>query len=386
MLAVVVALAAATAVANPSAHPGRPWPDALRQAAGECQVHAPCFLGLEPPPLALSLSKGELNQGSDSSCFDKLSTSGAQHFVHSGGPPAALTSQGERPRPWPDALRQAQGERPRPWPDGGPTAANGGIRVLGPPPPSNPRRVVSLAPSATDIVVALGLGDRLVGVTRFDHAPEVKDLARVGGFLDPSVEAVVALRPDLVLWLADGGALPAVTRIAALGIPVMAIPIVSVADVLASCRAVGRALNDSGAGERLASGLEDALARVRRRAAPFPVRRVLLVVGREPLVVAGPGSYPDELLQAVGGRNVVGGSVAWPVYPLERAAALDPEVVVDAAVNEHGATPNRSLSAIPTVRRGGLRTLESDDALRPGPRLARALEQLFEAVHPEAAR
>jgi iron complex transport system substrate-binding protein len=274
----------------------------------------------------------------------------------------------------------------RPWPDGGPSAAAGGIRPLGPPPPARPRRVVSLAPSVTDIVVALGLTDRLVGVSRFDHAPEVKDLPRVGGFLDPSVEAVVALRPDLVLWLTDGGALPAVSRIAELGIPVLALPVVSVDDVLASCRAVGRALGEPAAGERLSHALEASLARVRERAARLPVRRVLLVVGREPLVVAGPGSYPDELIRAVGGRNVVEGGVAWPVFPLERAAALDPDVVIDAAVNEHGQGNGRALSAIPAVRRGALRRLDSDEVLRPGPQLNRALELLFQAVHPEAAK
>ncbi|MGA8893256.1 MAG: helical backbone metal receptor, partial [Anaeromyxobacteraceae bacterium] len=85
---------------------------------------------------------------------------------------------------------------------------------LGPPAPDRPARVVSLAPSITDTVIALGEAGRLVGVTRYDTAPEVKALPRVGGFLDPSPEAVLALRPDLVLWLADGGALPPVRRIA----------------------------------------------------------------------------------------------------------------------------------------------------------------------------
>lgn len=273
----------------------------------------------------------------------------------------------------------------RPWPDGGPNAAAGGIRRLGPPPPAAPRRVVSLAPSATDIVIALGKADRLVGVTKYDDAPEVKTVPRVGGFLDPSVEAVVALRPDLVLWFTDGGALPAVSRIAELGIPVLAIPVVSVADVLASCRGIGAALGDPAAGERLAASLEATIARFRERAARLPPRRVLFVVGREPLVVAGPGTYPDELLRVVGARNAVEGTVAWPVFPLERAAALDPDVIVDAAVREHGKGGDRALSAIPAVRRGAVRRLSSDAALRPGPRLARALEELFLAIHPEAS-
>lgn len=271
----------------------------------------------------------------------------------------------------------------RAWPDG-PGAAAGRARWLGPPPPAVPRRVVSLAPSMTDIVIALGKTDRLVGVTRFDDAPEVNGIPRVGGFLDPSAEAVVALRPDLVLWFTDAGAAPAVERLAALGIPVLALPVVSVADVLASCRAVGAALGDRDAGARLAGRLEEAIARFRARAARLPPRRVLFIVGREPLVAAGPGSYPDELLRVIGARNVVEGTVAWPVFPVERAAALDPDVIIDAAVREHGKGGDRALSAIPAVRRGAVRRLPSDAALRPGPRLELALALLFEAIHPEA--
>ena len=255
-----------------------------------------------------------------------------------------------------------------PWPDSNQGVAAGGLRWLGPPPSASPRRIVSLAPSITDTIVALGHADRLVGVTRFDTAPEVAKVPRVGGFLDPSVEAVVALRPDLVVWLTDGSALAPVKRIAELGIPVLAVPIIGVEDVVFASRAIARALGDAAAGERLASRIEDAVKRARARAATLPRKRVLLLVGREPLVVAGPGSYPEQLLEAVGGVNVVRGTTAWPVFPIERAAALDPDVVIDAA-----------------VRRGAIRRLSTDDALRPGPAMIRTLDELFAAIHPEAA-
>lgn len=270
-----------------------------------------------------------------------------------------------------------------PWPDGNQGVAAGGMRWLGPPAKANPRRVVSLAPSLTDTIVALGHAERLVGVTRFDTAPEVAGVPRVGGFVDPSVEAVVGLRPDLVVWLTDGSALAPVQRIAALGIPVLAVPIIGVEDVIAGTRLIARALGDPAAGDRLAARISGAIDRARARAAPLPRRRVLLLVGRAPLVVAGPGSYPDQLLAIVGGANVVRGTTAWPVFPLERAAALDPDVVVDAAVREHG-TGDAGLDAIPAVRRGALRRLVTDDALRPGPAMIDALDALFEAVHPEA--
>jgi iron complex transport system substrate-binding protein len=269
------------------------------------------------------------------------------------------------------------------WPDAGPASSRGGIRWLGPKPPAAPRRVVSLAPSVTDTVVALGFADRLVGVTRYDTAPEVASRARIGGFLDPSPEAVLALRPDLCLWFTDGGAYAAVQRIADLGVPVLAMPVVGVQDLLTATRALARALGDNAAGERLAGRLEAAIASTRARAARLPHPRVLFLVGREPLVAAGPGSYPDELLRIAGGVNVVDGRVAWPVWSAERAVASNPDLVLDGAVLERG-TPGGALAAIPAVQRGDLRKLANDDPLRPGPRLAPALEAIFAAVHPAA--
>lgn len=270
-------------------------------------------------------------------------------------------------------------------------AAEGGAIWVGAPPATPPRRVVVLAPSLTDVVLAMGLGDRLAGVTRLDDAPEVAKLPRVGGFLDPSPEAVLALSPDLVLWVTDGGALAAVRRIAALSrassrpFPILAIPIVNVADVVETPRIVGDALHDRAAGERLSRALAADVEAVRRRAAGLPRRRTLFVVGHEPLVVAGPGSFPDELLRICGAGNVVRGERPWPVYPVEKAVADDPDVVVDAAPQE---PPEgiRRLSAIRAVRDGRVLRLPNDDLIRPGPRMIRGLGVLFRGLHPEAAR
>jgi iron complex transport system substrate-binding protein len=266
-------------------------------------------------------------------------------------------------------------------------AAAGGSIWVGPRLATPPLRVVVLAPSLTDVVLALGLRERLVGVTRMDDAPEVRDLPRVGGFLDPSPEAVLGLSPDLVLWVTDGGALPAVRRLTELSrgsqrpFALLAIPVVSVADVLALPRIVGDALAAPEAGARLALELTAAVERVRARAAGLPRRRVLFVVGRDPLVVAGPGSFPDELLRVAGAENVVGGDRPWPVYPLEKAVADDPEVVVDAAALEPAEGISR-LRSIPAVRRGRVVRLPDDDILRAGPRMVRGLERLLPLLHP----
>jgi iron complex transport system substrate-binding protein len=268
-----------------------------------------------------------------------------------------------------------------------PDAMDGGartsIRWLGPPAPAHPLRVVSLAPSLTDTVVALGHARALVGVTRYDDAPEVAKVKRVGGFLDPSVEAILGLKADLVLWQTDGNAAQAIRQIAALGIPVMAIPVITVADTLEMARAVGAALGDPASGEALAKRLSDALAAMRARSATLPKTRVLFLIGREPLVVAGPGSYPDELLRAVGAINVAESERPWPVYPLEKVLAAHPELIIDAAILEP-ADGALKLSVVPAVRAGHYRRLANDATLRPGPKLAEALEVLFTLVHPGA--
>jgi iron complex transport system substrate-binding protein len=267
-------------------------------------------------------------------------------------------------------------------------AAAGGAIWVGPRPARPPRRVVTLAPSLTDTLLALGQAGRIVGVTRVDRAPEVERLPRVGGFLDPNPEAILGLAPDLVLWITDGGALPAVRRTADLAggrFPILAIPVVTVADVIASARIVGDAVGDPAGGEALARRLQASVDALRARAAGAAPRRVLFVVGREPLVVAGPGSFPDELLRLAGCTNAVGGPRPWPVLPLELAVGANPELVVDAALDEPAEGMQR-LAAIPAVRRGAVVRLRTDDLLRPGPRMIGALDELFRDLHPEAAR
>jgi iron complex transport system substrate-binding protein len=269
--------------------------------------------------------------------------------------------------------------------------AEGGAVWAGPRPTSPPRRVVVLAPSLTDVVVAMGLADRLVGVSRQDDDPAVARLPRVGGYLDPNPETVLGLSPDVVFWVTNGSALPAVRRIVELSrasrrpFPVVALQIDGLADVLATPRVVADVLGEPARGEALARALAADVDAVRARAAGLARKRVLFVVGREPLVVAGPGSFPDELLRVCGAENVVRGDRPWPVYPLEKAVADDPDLVVDAAPQE---PPEgiRRLATIPAVRRGAVLRLANDDLIRPGPRMIRGLVELLRGIHPEAAR
>lgn len=258
----------------------------------------------------------------------------------------------------------------------------GPLRVLGPAPRGEVRRVVTLAPSLTDLVLALGAGERLVGVSRFDERPEVGRLPRVGGFVDPSVEAVLALHPDLVLAQPGPGNRRAVETLAELGAPVLLLPLGTVADVLAAERATGKALGLPGQGEALARALEATRERVRGRARAERRVRVLLVYGFEPLVVAGPGGFADELLADAGAVNVAADAASpYPVYSVERAIQARPELILDASDTEAG---KERVRALPGLREARWADVEGQALLHPGPTLGKGLEQLFRLVHPGA--
>ncbi|PTL81362.1 ABC transporter substrate-binding protein [Vitiosangium sp. GDMCC 1.1324] len=259
-------------------------------------------------------------------------------------------------------------------------APKGGPRFLGPKPPEKVKRVVTLAPSLTETVLALGAGSTLVGVSRFDEAKEVAGLPRVGGFIDPSVEAVVAIKPDLLLVQPGPGNQRPVEKLAELGIPVLLLPLHTVADTLAALGAVGKALGKEKEAEALVHSIESTRARIREAAKTLKPPRVLLVYGFEPLVVAGPGSFADELLRDAGAINIAADAgSAYPVYSVERAIRARPDVVVDASDVDVG---KDKLVALPGLSQARWVEVPSMALLQPGPSLGRGLEELFWLLHP----
>lgn len=254
------------------------------------------------------------------------------------------------------------------------------LQYLGPRPPPQVRRVVTLAPSLTELVVALGAGGALVGVTRYDELPEVKDVPRVGGFVDPSVEAVIALRPDLLLVQPGPGNRRPVEKMAELGVPVLVLPLHDLDEVGRAMREVGRVLGRPEKGEALARDLERTRQQIRARAKERRPRRVLVVYGFAPLVVAGPGSFADELLRDAGAVNAAERArTPYPAYSVESALRSRPDVVIDAVRGYEGG--GERLRALPGLRDARWVTVSSEDLLHPGPHIARGLEALFELIH-----
>lgn len=256
--------------------------------------------------------------------------------------------------------------------------------------PGPPARVVSLAPSVTEIVFALGAGDRLVGVCgQCDQPPEVARLPRVGGYMAPSVEAVLAARPDVVLAVPSPGNHEAVLAIERAGARVEVVHDRVLDDLWDAVRRIASVLGMPERGEHLAADLAHRLDVVHRRVAALPAPRVLVVVGLNPLMVVGAGTLQDELIRIAGGVNVAADvGMSWPALTLEVVVARAPDVIVDATMGtESGArTLFAGLTTVPAVRNGRVVALGDDAFLRAGPRVPDAAVELAALFHPDAAR
>jgi iron complex transport system substrate-binding protein len=256
------------------------------------------------------------------------------------------------------------------------------------PPPSRagrPERVVSLAPSLTEAIYALGAGDRLVGAcAQCDHPDAAKALPRVGGYLAPSVELVLAAQPDLVVVVPSPGNREAVRAVERAGVRVLVLQDRTLADLRAGIKELATALEIPDAGERLVGEVDAGLAAVRARVAGQPKPHVLLVVGHRPLIVAGGGTLQDELLTIAGGINVAADAgAAWPAFSVEMLAARAPDVILDAAMgSEEGSrTLFQELAGVPAVQKGRIVTLDPDVIFRAGPRVPEAADVLAAAMH-----
>jgi iron complex transport system substrate-binding protein len=254
-----------------------------------------------------------------------------------------------------------------------------------------PHRVVSLAPSITEIVFALGAGDRLVGVSSYcDYPQEARSIDRVGTFLRPNVEVILAKRPDLVLAVPSPENRSSVLKLRDLGVRVRVVRPERFSEVLEAIDVIGGDLGLTGEADRLVESIKSEIAAIEARLEGVKRRRVLMIVGRRPLIAAGSGTYQDELIRMAGGINIAAaGGEAWPHLSLEVVIAAAPEVIIDTGMEASEAKESLEFWApyrsIPAVRNGRVVGAGSYELLRPGPRAARTLEVVAELVHPEIA-
>jgi iron complex transport system substrate-binding protein len=256
--------------------------------------------------------------------------------------------------------------------------------------PVNPSRIVSLAPSLTETVYALGLQDRLVGDTDYcDYPPDAQKKPKVGGVINPNLEQIAALHPDLVLLSKEGNMLDTVRALDSLHIPTYATDAHSIEQIIFSTQKLADVLNASAAGKTLADGLQQRLETLQERLAGAAPRRVLFIVWPEPLMSVGKGTFVADALRRAGAVSIVDSNQDWPQVSLEEVAKLQPDYLVFA--ESHTGSPGNDFASV--EHRPGWQLLNavrdrryavvSDAIIRPAPRIVSVIEDLAHQLHPE---
>ncbi len=253
--------------------------------------------------------------------------------------------------------------------------------------PSLPGRIISLAPNVTEMIIALGAGDRIVGVSDFCRIPEGSPAAeRVGGLVNPDLERIVSLRPDLVVATTSGNYLEDADRIAKLGIPVYTVDTPSVGAVLSSLSDLGGILGDGGRGADLVARLRQRLERLSSRIAGRPRPRVLFVVWGDPILAPGRGTFLDDALALAGADSISSSSIArWAEMDLEGIVAAAPEVILTVADNRAFAMAlpgDPRWRTVPAVAAGRIHVV-TDAIQQPGPGIVDGIEEVARVLHPD---
>ncbi len=260
-----------------------------------------------------------------------------------------------------------------------------------------PQRIITPAPNFTEILFALGLGDRVVGLSDFCHyPPEAMKKERIGGFLNPNLEKIVSLRPDLVIVPKTKNDIA--QKLRSLKLHVLELPNETVADLL---NAIGRIANATGVpqrGRRLRKKIETEIASLKRKYRNLPPVPTLIIVARSPdsvkdLYAAAPGTFLDELLTIAGGKNVLKRQVAlYPKLSKESLIALNPQVILDTSLTGQNLTtgtlkaalsPWETLASIDAVKNHRIYPITNPAITIQGPRIAESARYIAHLLHHE---
>lgn len=256
--------------------------------------------------------------------------------------------------------------------------------------PQVPERVVSLAPSVTEMLYALGAEDRLVAVTEFcNYPPAARQKPRLSG-TRPGIETLVSHRPDLVLTPTAFVEPSVLAKLDQLKITTYVLDAKSVEEILSDILTIGRMFNRVPQATELVSGLRARIHAVKARTQDVVRPRVLYVLNSDPFVTVGPGSFIHQLIELAGGMNVGGlGRHAYPRLSLETVLRERPEVILFPVGDSEGIPPAEQerwqrWKELPAIVHDRLYRIDSELLDRPGPRIVEGLEQLARLLHPDA--
>ncbi len=262
---------------------------------------------------------------------------------------------------------------------------------------SPPRRIISLAPSMTEILYALGLGDNIIGVTTYcDYPPEAKKKPKVGGMSNPSLEAVVAMKPDIVVMTTDGNPKEFEERLRSFKIKTYVFRARRLRELAHGIRELGQALGVPGQAEKLATEVESDIEKFSSSSLvqSLPTkdsiggqssRKVFFIVWPEPLIAAGPNTVIDDTLTLLGQENIAGAAgIEYPKYSLEEVIRQAPDIIfigksmgMDMRAMSEGIL--KRMTSVPAVKNGKVYFL-SDRLFRLGPRVTKGIEEMAECL------
>jgi iron complex transport system substrate-binding protein len=245
-----------------------------------------------------------------------------------------------------------------------------------------PQRIVSLAPSVTETLFALGLADRTLGVTSFcDYPPEALTKRKVGDTIRPSIEAIIGLKPDLVIASTASQLEEFVGKLGELDVPVYVSNPPDLEGVLQSIERIGDLTGAVDQARSLTASLRTRIDAVSSRVNGRRRPTVFIILGSEPLITAGGASFVNDLIERAGGISISASEPAdYPQFSLETAIARRPELIFLQSGEEE--LPQR-LKVTPAARSGRVFRLDDDLMLRPGPRVVDGLEQMASFIHPD---
>ena len=256
--------------------------------------------------------------------------------------------------------------------------------------PDRPQRVISLAPSITEIVYSLNRGNLLVGATQYsNHPEEAEKLPRVGSYVRLDIEKIVALKPDLCLAIKDGNPVHVVKKLESLSIPVYVIDPRNLNGIMDAVRRFGKLLAAPAESENLIQSMKSRMDKVTALVARAGNRpRVFFQIDAAPIISAGDNTFINELITTAGGTNLAAGPQVYPHYNWEEILKLQPEIAIVASM-AGGHSPKELVAGwrrwpqIPAVRNGRIHVVDANLIDRPTPRLVDGLELFAKIIHPE---
>ena len=251
------------------------------------------------------------------------------------------------------------------------------------------RRIVSLAPSVTELLFSIGAGDQVVGIDNYSDQPAglVESIPKVGSDYEPSLETIVRMEPDVVFTSMSANRRETVESLDRMGVPVFVTDTRTLRDLDLTLRNLGAVTGHLKRAEDQISSLAIGFDRVRRRVRGHQKPRVLVVIWDDPLYVAGSATFTDDLIEMAGGTNVAADAVGFAKYPLERVLHAAADVIV---LPSHAPKAEKARetywsrwSGLPAVKDKRVYVVEDALIIRPGPRLVQGAELLAGLINPE---